>query len=428
MKTALLIAGALAPLALAAPALSATCITTGLSVNCAGSVTGGFSSGTAGLSVRVAAGAGLTNDTGDAVRVRGANVTVANYGTISGTRPAEQGGSDGVDGGDGLAVLNSGTITATGKAIDADKRNGIYIQNHGTITAQDKAIRNADGTGSTLLNAGLIDSIADEGFESGDRALVMNYGTIRGSDDAVQVGENAVIQNYGLIESVRRGGDAADPQDGIDIDSGTIYNAAGAVIRSDDDAAIDYDGSVIASEIHNHGTISGAIGVLTDPANLARQLIVNHGLIEGRDGTSLDLGAGSDEVRLSAGSRLLGDALFGTGDDILVLGASIYGDVTDGVMDGGAGNDTILFTGLAFADIFSVALDDRVMTLSFDGREGRYALQLTSWERFTFSDASYDWADVAALSPSAVPLPGGAALSLGALAALAGLRRRGRKT
>lgn len=427
MKTALLIAGALAPLALAAPALSATCTTSGVNVNCTGSVTGGFSSSAPDLAVRVTPGASVTNDAGDAIRVRGNNVTVTNSGTISGLRPVDQGGSDGVDGGNGLAVLNFGTITATNKAVDAEEKDGIYVQNHGTITAQDKAIRNADGNGSTLLNVGLIESVTDEGFESGNDALVINSGTIRASDDGVQVGENATIQNYGLIESVLRGGDEADPQDGIDIDSGTIYNNATGTIRSDDDAAIDYDGSIITSEIHNYGTISGTIGVLTDPANLARQLIVNHGLLEGREGTSLDLGAADDEVQLMAGSRLLGDAIFGMGDDSLLLGAAIYDDVTDGVMDGGTGEDTVRFTGLAFADIFSVALDNRVMTLSFDGQEGRYSLLLTAWERFTFSDATYDWADVAALSPSPVPLPAAGLLALGGIGALAGLRGRGRR-
>lgn len=417
-KILLLTACAIAPMGFG-PASAATCTVTGVNVSCGGIVDGNFLDTTDGLRIDIQADAVVTSTSGDAFRVRGTGNRVVNNGTISGE-------SDGVDGGTSLYVENNGTILAGNKAVDADDLDGLYVLNNGTISATDKAIRAGNGANANLINNGLVESEVDEGFEAGDYARVVNNGTIRASDDAVQVGEHATIYNYGLIESVRRGGDEADPQDGIDIDSGAIHNYFGATIRSDDDAAIDYDESTVTSTIANYGLISGTVGVLTDPSNTATQVVYNYGTIEGRDGIAMDLGAGNDELRLYGGSTLLGDVLMGEGDDTLYLNFGVNNLVT-GLIDGGMGFDSVQFASLSFADILSVSMLDNVMSLNFDAKGGAFQLSLLSWDRFVFTDKAYSWDDVAALAPvAAVPLPAGILLMLPALAGLGLIGRRRR--
>lgn len=420
MKLSLLLAGTAMAAALSAPASAATCTTVGLAVTCSGTVTGGFTNATPGIAVEVTSGATVSRANGDAIRVRGAEARVTNHGTIAGLDPA---GSDGVDGGDSLTVTNHGTITATNKGIDADDKAALTVTNTGTIRATDKAIRNGNGVGATLTNAAeaLIESVSDEGFESGDDAVVTNHGTIRASDDAVQVGENAWIENTGLIESVTRGGDEADPQDGIDIDSGTIINSG--TIRSDDDAAIDYDGSTTTSFIANEGTISGTTGVLVEKgetgevANVATQWIFNSGTIEGRNGLALDVGAG-DDVLINTGT-LIGGADFGTGDDTAAFGAmaGVIGGL-DSLFDGGAGTDELIFDA-SLADLSLAWVEPGVLEFAF-GETAR--LWVTNWEWVTFDEGTYALADL--LAPAPVPVPAAGLLALGGIGALAALRRR----
>lgn len=419
---------------LAAPAFAA-CGGTAPTFTCADTDTDGFNAGngTNDATITVNSGVTVSNAGGDAIRARGTGNTVINHGTIAGTAPA---GSDGVDGGIDLTVINHGAITATNKGIDADDLNGLTVENYGTIESFDKAIRNGDGAGSSLYNGvgAVIESQVDEGFESGDDAIVENHGRISASDDAVQVGENAQIDNYGIIESLQRGGDEADPQDGIDIDSGTITNHAGAVIRSDDDAAIDYDGSTITSYIDNHGTISGTYGVLVETgldhdtglpngeeANTAAQIITNYGVIEGKDGTALYLGEGDDSLTWKAGSSLIGGAEFGAGEDSLIFDSLMTGFAAGGsILDGGAGKDTVSLLAYVIDDVLSAMREGTVVTLTLFGADGDFTLRLASWQRYAFADGTLSNAQLV----GSVPLPGGLALSLGGLAALAGLRRR----
>lgn len=447
MKRALLLSTFTLPVTvvmLAAPA-QAACVSNAQVVTCS-ALTSGFSAGgsVGNLTITVNPYSVVANESGDGVRARGSNNTVINYGVIAGAETLtvdETGerltGTDGIDGGNNLSVYNYGLITATNKGVDAEARNGLLIENHGTITAYDKAIRNQDGLNGRLYNYGLIESEFDEGFESGDNAYVYNGvgASIIGSDDAIQVGEGATIENHGLIHSVARGGDEANPQDGIDIDSGTINNYATGRILSDDDAAIDYDASDVTSYINNRGTISGTTGVLVEKGetgedpNVAAQIIHNWGVIEGRNGLAVDLGAGDDSLTLYSGSTLIGGADFGADNDSLTLDGIFTVDIAGGsLLDGGTGLNTVSFLNYGIGDIISSLFgDDNSVALSFALDDTAFSINLANWTTFSFGNGdSYSYAALqdALSTPAPVPVPAAGLLLVSGLAGCAALRRR----
>lgn len=438
----------------------ADCAETGANVfACSGIDTNGLTapSDVAGVTVNVLGGASVTNG-GDAIRARGDGAKVTNIGTVAST------GSDAIDGGDGLSVTNVGllsgakgvnagvgvtvtnssAIEATDKAVDLG--NGATVTNYGTITAGNEAIETGDGAailnygtltatektldlgdGATVTNYGTITSVESEGIEAEDGVTLTNWGSIFGFDDAVQVGENAKIVNHGVIENV---GGSADPQDALDIDSGIVTNMASGVIRSTFDAAIDFDGSDIASTITNHGLISGTTGVLVekgtpeDAPNIAAQTIINHGTIVGTAGLALDLGEGADLLEMHAGASLIGGADFGQDDDRLSFFDDFIGLVggAGAVLDGGEGFDLVTFATVGLADVTAYSFIDDVLSLSFKTAVSDFTVALRSWEVFEFGDRRYTQAEVIA----AVPLPAGAALLVPALGLLGWVGRRRR--
>ena len=267
--------------------------------------------------------------------------------------------------------------------------------------------------------------------------MVTNFatGVIEGIDDAVNVGQNAEIVNFGRIENIASAGD--DPQDAIDLDSGTITNHSGGQILSTFDAAIDFDaGNGSQSVIVNDGEIRGTIavevelGLGSDPANVDNQKIVNNGILTGTSGIAAVLGAGDDIVELLAGSEVNGTLLFGADDDSLMLHgtgplAGAYGD-----FDGGDDTDTVQFFDLALSDLIGASgtADDLMLTFAFDnnGTPDSFAYHFLDFELFAFGAGSSPavYSAGAVLAAAAVPVPAAGLLLLAGLGGLAVARRR----
>ncbi|MBN2629067.1 MAG: hypothetical protein JXR75_00840 [Rhodobacteraceae bacterium] len=297
--------------------------------------------------------------------------------------------------GDGSGATDDLTITvksgatveggATGRAFEVDDKTSITVEAGASVMSQ-----------------------ANEGIEGDNDITINNAGVIEAFDDAIQVNDGAMIVNSGRIENI---GDNVDPQDAIDIDSGTITNTATGIIRSTEDAAIDVDGGEKGDvTVNNAGLIQGTIAVLKDPSNEAGQLVYNTGSVIGTSGVALDLGEGSDLYRHSSGAILIGSALLGNGDDLFemfaVEGTGRFGG-TGAVMDGGVGTDLFDFGSLDIMSALSASFDGLELLLNFGTLDGELEVLLTNWETVRFRDFSGDQAAVAAAvnSPAVVPLP-----------------------
>ena len=400
----------------------ADCSANGNTVVCSGLDPDGFDDSTDFLSVTVEPGAVVT-DSGDAMKIEGFGNDLTNNGTIDG-------GDEAVVGGDLLTVTNNGDILASDKAIDTEGFDGLWLDNYGQIVAGDKAVRagpdsaGVGGNGLTLFNAaGALIDAGDEGVETGNDALIENFGTIIADEDAIQLGENGWIYNEGDILS--RGVDG----DGIDIDSGQIENTGLIASTAPDGAGVDVDAAFGDLIVINSGVIAGATGILVEdgsggPANTVSQQIANFGVIQGFGGDAFYLGAGRDLVAMGAGSLLIGAGRFGDDDDGMFFDFG-YFDSFAGVFPslfGGQGIDQLGFADVSSRDVLTSFGAQGALTLDVFGAAGQSTVSLFEFEKIVFADGAYR---VGSTGLSPVPLPAGGVLLAAALATLALRRRRG---
>ncbi|WP_299842610.1 hypothetical protein [uncultured Roseovarius sp.] len=380
---------------------------TGGDLACTGIDEDGFESEAGSLSILIETGA-IVNSASD-----GHGMDIAHNFNLLSNRGTVNADRDGVRGGQGLTLINEGVIAAGDDGVEISGKGAATLTNNGSIRAGDRAVEMDDddgvgGAGNMVVNNGQIISDDGEAIEGGDYAIIFNNpgALIKGFDDAIQLGESARILNFGTIQSVGR---PDDPQDAIDLDSGSITNGAGAQIISDLDAAIDYDASAMPSYVENAGEIRGVKGIIVelglddpDSANVMAQVIANlpSGKIIGSDGTALVLGAGEDVLINRAGGQISGSIQMGEDADTVVLEGSYAGDFggMSAVVDGGAGEDTLLVRAYEFSQITSVTKAEDVMTLSLDNGVGAFRIALQGWETVTLGGVDHTMQEIAELA------------------------------
>ncbi len=266
----------------------------------------------------------ITAADADAIRAAN-NTTINNFGQIiSVIGTAANGSVSGNDAIDFNDAHNTGTVNNFSTGLISSARHGITgnlgitVTNLGTIIGNDGSGINIDSTTNASITT------------------VTNYGTIIGTaktadGDGIDVDRLLTLNNYGTIKGlgIASGGSLSE---GLAIGGGTVNNYAGALIYSDQ-RAITVDDSNLGNAfdvvtINNAGTIQGANGEAIKITSVLNNLLINSGTILG----SVVMGSGNDTVAIQAGSKIVG------------------------LVDGGAGTDTLNYNKVGLGDAKKAAL------------------------------------------------------------------------
>ncbi len=214
-------------------------------------------------------------------------------------------------------VFVLGTLIATGGDVIADAGNAssvIYIGPNGQVLAPD-IFRTFNFTGNSawVTNHGTISGGQSE--LAGANNTFVNTGTLNGTNGGQTIaallmnGDNARIVNNGLMTST----------------SGSVIKLGGT------------------SEVSNTGTISGTLdAIVATSLSISESLtLFNSGTITAPD-DAIGAGSGADSV-INLGT-IWGDVALGAGADTYRANGS---GVTEGLVEGQAGNDTLLGGDLA---------------------------------------------------------------------------------
>lgn len=449
------------------PAMSATCIGGGTgdspTLTCTVVDSGNINDDRDNLSVTVESGAQIVRANGRPVQLEGSNQSLNNQGLI------ESGDDDAIRGnGANLTIDNSGTIRGGDRGIrlqdDADNFTLINRES-GKIFAENQAVRldnDAELENAQITNYGLIQSTDGRAIQSrGPGGTVINHGTLLGGEEVIEAREDFTLENHGTIslnglswdagtQSWTNAGATDDEDgvqfasgeannygvilgsdDGIDIDEGKVHNHATGVIVSTGTASdplvggngIDVDslyeptkGEVRTAgplTIVNEGYIEGVHAIGTDGASTSEITIENSGTLVGRSGTAIQFAPnqGDSSLKLSGNSEIIGDVIFGAGDDMLIVDGltSTSGMLSTGIFDGGLGENSVFFNDLSLSNILSFDITDALIYMSFGiANNELFSGKFTNFSTWTFAnDGSFSTETLAGkfMNPSAVPLP-----------------------
>jgi len=272
--------------------------------------------------------------TADADAIRAGNgATINNRGQIISNNYQNNTGADGID----FGTVTSGTVNNYAGGVISGGRHGINLslsvgngasdnQTSSAITVYNEAGgqiigRNGSGIGSdagvNVINYGVISGRADS-----------NPGVPDGDGDGIDADYTAIITNYGTIEGTGAKGVGSDGKtntsQAVAMGGGSVDNKAGGIIRGKDD------------------------GILADNSSegpaFSPVTITNAGLIEGTKRYGIYLNSTLDNTVTNSGMITGGVAaiLFGSGNDTLNIRT---GSVINGLVDGGAGYDTVSLSG-----------------------------------------------------------------------------------
>lgn len=273
--------------------------------------------------------------------------SIANDGTISTT-----GGQRGIELDHNVtlqgAIVNTGTITAQGHAIELGQAAGasitasssgpfagIAIYNSGTLTAtsaggfsDDSAIRIAGAI--SVVTGNIVNTATGSlnGYHFGinipNPVTVVNGSII--NDGAISGGANGII-NSGIINGgITNNSDGTISSNGSVTGSGYGINNTGTITGGiTNSGAVTgltagiFDSGTIGNLIANTGSITGATGILL-PAN--NTTINNTGTIGGTAGTAVSITGSNNALILGTGSVLNGNATStGTGNTLQLQGS-----------------------------------------------------------------------------------------------------------
>ncbi len=415
------------------------------------------------LAVTIEEDGELVRASGRPVQLGGSNQSVNNLGLI------ESGNDDAIRGrGENLTIDNWGTIIGGDRGIrlQNDAHNFTLINQ---ATAEIFAVRQAVRLdeefaleNAHITNYGLIESSEGRAIQSrGPGTTVINYGTLRGNEEVIEAREDFYLENYGTIAlhglswdadtrtwtntgatsdedgvqfasgEVHNYGVILGTDDGIDIDEGLVHNYATGVIISTGSAddplnggsGIDIDpffeptvGEVRTAgplTIINEGYIEGVSAIGADEASTAEITIENSGTLVGRGGNAIELAPnqGNSSLLLTGNSEIIGNVIFGSGDDTLIIdGLNLTsGLLSTGFFDGGLGYNSVIFNDFSLSNILSIDMTDALIYMSFGiANNELFSGSFTNFSSWTFGiDGTFSTSALLSQfsNPSAVPLP-----------------------
>ena len=297
----------------------------------------------------------------DGIRLFSGVETSEFFGNIVNEGLVQSDEGDGIDIGEDVEfrgdIENEGTIRAEDDGIDIDGQAIGAVTNSGDIVSGDVGISFGPGAALSgdVVNDGTIHA-GGTGIEFGLSPLlgggpgsgafvsgnVVNDGRITAGGDGIDL-----VDNTEFVGNIVNDGSIVAEGDGIDLDDGVSFTGDivnNGTIVSDDDG-IDIDAvAALNGQIVNNGSVTGdadgnGAGTAFDGDNAAVDLtVVNNGLFNG----GVQLGAGNDAFE-GANGRVDGVIDGGAGNDTITSGDGddqLVGGLGNDSLDGGDGADT----------------------------------------------------------------------------------------
>jgi uncharacterized protein with beta-barrel porin domain len=324
-------------------------------------------------------GANGTADGIDAGAITGVVVNNQNGGLISGARHGVTADADitvnNASGGVILGRNGSGVGSdGAGTVINYGTITGTYAGAGNIFNSNGVAQVNGDGDGvdidtaATIVNYGLIEGTGAGGFDSGGRAnngegisigggSISNYGTISGASFGIVVNNDSVASRSGVAATTitNNAGASIIGQNGYAI---RLENKTGTAADNDaivnrgkiiGNGAIPDPNAVVlmqsgAVDTNSVGTLNGVAYTGTGSARFIRgdgsaiqmgegaDLFTNYGTVIGNTGRAVNLEGGADTANIMSGSRITG------------------------LVDGGAGTDTLNYNKVGLTEAKRAAL------------------------------------------------------------------------
>jgi hypothetical protein len=335
-------------------------------------VAGSYSGGV----VALAAGATTSGQAVDLDDIAGSLVTITN--NAGGVIAAAD--SDAIRPGADAIINNYGKIVAQNATAASSGNDGIDFQSasHTTGSATINNYAGGEITGARhAITGGFAITVNNAGTITGQLGSGLNMDTTAGT---------TVVVNSGTITG--NAGGTSDG-DGIDVDyllnlenSGTI-SATGTSIGNLSEA-VTIGGGAITNNIGGK-IISVQRAITVDDSNggnaFAATAITNYGLIEGDDGEAIKITDTFADTLTNSGT-IKGSVDLGGGDDIFNI---FTGSSIDGIIEGGAGNDTLNLEGTGSGEIGNLADIETVNLLS-----GAWTLDSEAMQRVALASGAQD--------------------------------------